>query len=124
MKRFLCIAGMLVTGACATITAEKEQTVRILTTPEDGASCTVTNGEQTWEVESTPGEVTVPRAFKKLDVICSTKEAGGTQDAQAGTRGRAYGNILLLGVPALVDAATGAGYEYPEEITVPLIAAD
>lgn len=124
MKQLLWTTSLLMAGACATITAEKEQTVRILTTPEDGASCTVSNGEQTWEVDSTPGEVTVPRAFKKLNVICTKQNAGGTHKADAGTRGRAYGNILLLGVPALVDAATGAGYEYPKEITVPLSPAD
>ena len=121
MKQIISITCVLLLTACATITADKEQTIRIVTTPEDGASCTVSNGEETWEVESTPGSVTVQRAFKTLRVICNKEQmSGGTSKAEAGTRGRAYGNILLLGVPAIVDAATGAGYEYPETITVPL----
>jgi hypothetical protein len=37
------------------------------------------------------------------------------------TRPRAYGNILLLGLPAYVDAGTGAGYEYvPDKAEIPL----
>lgn len=117
----LCLAAVIGLSACATLTADKTQTIRIATTPESGASCTVSNGEESWEVENTPAEVTVARAFKTLRVICSKDDTtGGMQSAKAGTRGRAYGNILLLGVPALVDAATGAGYEYPDEIIVPL----
>lgn len=121
VRTVLCFAALIGLSACATLTADKTQTIRITTTPEGGASCTVTNGEESWEIENTPAEVTVTRAFKTLRVICSKDDTtGGMQNAEAGTRGRAYGNILLLGVPALVDAATGAGYEYPSEIIVPL----
>ncbi len=122
MRHIALIALLLALPACATLTADETQTIRISTTPEQGASCTISNGEQTWEVDSTPESITVPRAFKQLQVICSKEGVGSNvSKAQAGTRGRAYGNILLLGVPALVDAASGAGYEYPEEITVTLI---
>lgn len=121
MRYILPLFASMALSACATLTADKEQTVRIVTTPEDGASCTVTNGEQSWEIESTPEEISIPRAFKTLRIVCNKEKAlGGTGKAEAGTRGRAYGNILLLGVPALVDAATGAGYEYPDTIEVPL----
>lgn len=121
MRSVSSIISLLFLASCATITAERDQKITVVTTPEGGASCTVSNGEQTWEIAQTPGTVTVPRAFKKLQVSCSKEGLNsGKSDAEAGTRGRAYGNLLLLGVPALVDAATGAGYEYPDTITVPL----
>lgn len=119
--RYLSVIMLLALSACATLTAGNEQTITVSTTPEQGASCTVTNGEKSWEIEKTPAPVVVKRAFKELRIICSKESIGsGTTKAKAGTRGRAYGNILLLGVPALVDASTGAGYEYPNSITVEL----
>ncbi len=118
--RFLILPALLL-SACATLTADREQTVRVVTTPEAGATCDITNGEQSWHIDSTPAEITVPRAYKKLTVVCNKDQViRGKSTNQAETRGRAYGNILLLGVPAFVDAATGAGYTYPDTITVPL----
>ncbi len=98
--------------ACATITADTEQLIEITTRPA-GANCVMSNSQGMWEVATTPGSVTVPRAFEPLDVLCKLPDGSTARTSlKAKTRGRAYGNILLLGVPTLVDASTGAGYEY------------
>ncbi len=99
-------------SACATVTADHEQAITIATTPAD-AQCVLSNSGGSWTVEKTPGSVVVPRAFEPLDVLCKKTDIGvARMQLEAKTRGRAYGNILLGGVPALVDASTGAGYEY------------
>jgi len=121
MKHLPLIA-LLALTACATVTADHEQVISIKTSPA-GASCALTNSQGMWEIAKTPGNVTVPRGFSPLKVTCAKHGAGSaTTMLEAQTRGRAYGNILLLGVPALVDVSTGAGYEYvPDNIELKLL---
>lgn len=98
--------------ACATVVGGREQEIAIQTAPE-GASCLVSSVEASWSVERTPAMVTVPRSLQPLTVTCTLE---GYQPAttmlESKTRTLSYANILMLGVPAMVDAQTGAGYEY------------
>lgn len=111
IRQFL-ISSILLLSACATVTADSEQVIGVTTSPA-GASCTLANGQGTREIATTPGSAKVARSFSPLTITCSKKGAGSaTQTVEAKTRGRAYGNIALLGIPAIVDAGTGAGYEY------------
>ena len=60
--------------------------------------------------------------FEPLNVECSLPGYHKSETIiEARTRGRAWGNILLLGVPAVVDTADGKGYEYdPTEVNFTL----
>lgn len=121
MKKHLLLASLLALSACATLTAESDQVITIETNPK-GASCEVMTSENRWTLDQTPGTVVVKRAFEPLNVLC-TGPGGerGSTSIEAQTRGRAYGNILLLGIPALVDASTGKGYVYsPDHISLNL----
>lgn len=120
IRQFL-ISSILFLSACATITASHEQEIKVVTTPA-GARCVLETTEQQWLIEETPGSVAVARAFEPLLATCTlTGYAKKHVTIEAQTRGRAYGNILLLGIPALVDTATGAGYEYsPDHIELTL----
>ena len=104
-------------ASCATLTASGDQDITITTTPA-GASCVLSNTQQSVTLEKTPGTVTVTRMFEPLNVECSLPGYHkGETIIEAKTRGRAWGNILLLGVPAVVDTADGKGYEYdPAEV--------
>lgn len=122
MHRHVLIVLILVQlSACATLTGGHEQDISITTTPA-GATCTLTNGQASWTLAQTPASVSVERALQPLSITC--KLAGykpAHMPVEAKTRGRAYGNILLLGIPTLVDAATGAGYAYePEDVALTL----
>jgi len=118
MKKLLPFL-FLLTG-CATLTAESDQPIAVTTTPA-GASCNLHNEQGAWAIESTPGTAHVKRSFSPLHISCGNGSLSGHQMVEAKTRGRAYGNILLLGVPALVDAGTGDGYEYePDSIDLVL----
>jgi hypothetical protein len=74
---------------------------------------------------NTPGSVTVHRSYDKLNVTC--KETGYTANVVAvdsSTKGMAFGNILFGGLIGVgVDMSTGAAYDYPALITVPMQAA-
>jgi hypothetical protein len=98
--------------ACATVVGGREQEIAIQTTPE-GAKCLISGTEGSWSIERTPESFTVPRSLQPLTVTCTLE---GYQPAttilEAKTRTLSYANILMLGVPALLDAQTGAGYEY------------
>ncbi len=125
MKRILISFALCALSACATITADSDQRITVTTTPP-GAHCVLKNGIGMWEIAQTPGEVKVGRSFSPLAITCVSPKAGeGTATLESGTRNRAYGNILLLGVPAVVDAGTGAGYEYtPAEVNITLMLAN
>ena len=117
----LLFALPLLLAGCATLTAEDTQAIAISTTPA-GAQCHATNAQGSWNLEQTPGSVTVARSFSPLTITCNHKAyRSATQTLEPQTRNRAYGNILLGGVPAVVDAGTGAGYEYaPDSVSLTL----
>lgn len=116
MKHLSMVFALSTLTACATLTGGSEQEITITTTPV-GAHCLLSNGQQSWTLERTPGTVSLPRAYQPVRVSCTLEGfAEATTTLKPQTRGRAYGNILLLGLPTVVDASTGAGYEYTPEV--------
>src|SRR5882672_11770849 len=110
----------LLTG-CASIVSGTNQPVSLDTPGCDAASCQLTNDKGTWYVK-TPGSVTVSRAYGNLNVVCSKEGFGSaTASVASSTKAMAFGNILIGGVIGVgVDIGTGAAYDYPATIAVPL----
>ncbi len=109
-------------SGCASITTGHNQTLSVETPACLAATCKLTNDKGTWFVNSTPGSVTVNRAYGDMTVAC---EKGDVKAAPAqfksSTKGMAYGNILIGGIiGAGVDVATGAAYDYPAVLSVDL----
>lgn len=110
----------LLTG-CASIVSGQNQPVSVDTPGCNPAKCQLTNDKGSWFV-TTPGSVTVRRAYGNLAVNC-TKDgyAPVSSSVASSTKAMAFGNILLGGViGAGVDIGTGAAYDYPTVISVPL----
>lgn len=110
------------TSGCASIVGGTTQPVSVTTPGCESASCELTNGKGKWYIPTTPGTVTVARAYAELVVLCS-KEGfdSASASAKSSTKGLAFGNILFGGViGAGVDMGTGAAYDYPGEISVPM----
>ncbi len=83
-----------------------------------GAQCKLQNSKGTWYT-TTPGTVTVHRAYGDLMVSCKKEgETVGNTESISEVRGLMFANILvgLLGVG--VDLGTGAGFAYPRSVTV------
>lgn len=108
---------LLLTG-CASIVNGTNQVVSVQTVSPTGdvggATCKLENEKGVYYV-TTPGTVTVHRAYGDMNVKC--EKAGFTPALatfKSSTKGMLAGNILFGGViGAGVDAASGAAYDYP-----------
>ncbi len=126
MKPSIAIAmGLLTLSGCASIVDGSSQSLSVKTT-SDGtdvadAQCTLTNNKGTWYLR-TPGTVTVHRSYDDLNVACRKPGyVANVGSVPSSTRGMAFGNILFGGlIGAGVDMSTGAAYDYPSPIVVPL----
>jgi hypothetical protein len=120
-------ASSLLFSGCAAIVTGTEQTISVETPGCTGARCKLVNDKGTWYVSDTPGTVTVHRAYSALTVTCSKN---GIQNEEVGvatssTKGMAFGNILFGGIiGAGVDVGTGAAYDYPKVVSIPMDCGD
>lgn len=111
----------LLVQACASVTTGPNQSLSVNTGEVQGAKCKLSNDKGTWYVPSTPGSVTVNRAYGDLSVLCEKDTLQGNTIVSSSTKGMAFGNILAGGIiGAAVDAGTGSAYDYPTDITVQL----
>lgn len=119
----LALAISLVLPGCASITTGQNQPLSLETVPCRGATCKLTNDKGTWFVNGTPGTVTVQRAYGDMIVICEKDDYKSNPTiVSSATKGMAFGNILAGGIiGAAIDAGTGAAYDYPAVISVPMI---
>ncbi|HYD58768.1 MAG TPA: hypothetical protein VEC35_00335 [Noviherbaspirillum sp.] len=117
------LAGVSTLTGCASIVNGHNQVVSVETRYKgqqvSGASCRLDNGKGTFYV-TTPGTVTVHRAYDDMNVKC---EKDGLQPGiaavKSSTKPMAFGNVLFGGViGAAIDAGSGAAYDYPTLITV------
>ncbi|MDR2196074.1 MAG: hypothetical protein LBE50_05675 [Gallionellaceae bacterium] len=121
---FLALAVVFVLPGCASIVNGQNQSIAVTTiatsgTQVTGANCKLENPKGTWFV-TTPGSVTVHRAYDDLSVQCSKEgEQSGIAFVKSSTKAMAFGNVIFGGViGAGVDMATGSAYDYPQTITV------
>jgi hypothetical protein len=113
---------VLLTSGCATIVKGSSQGVTVKTDPP-GAICDLTkNGKSMGVVNPTPGTVQLGKGGKALDVTC---RKSGYLDSSAtltsSFQGWTLGNLVLGGIVGLVvDAGSGAAYQYRSEIFLKL----
>ncbi|MFA6063683.1 MAG: hypothetical protein WC736_13920 [Gallionella sp.] len=125
MFKLLAIASLLSITGCASITGEKLQPVSVQTIQDNkevaGVGCTLINDAGKWFV-TTPGSVTIHKSTGDLAIDCS-KDANtaGHETVVSKSNGAVWGNILAGGgIGYIVDRNTGAGFDYPNSITVVL----
>lgn len=122
MRIFVCLAILGMVSGCATIIEGTSQSVMITSDPA-GASCNLDRqGLRLGQVSPTPGSVHIDKSKNDISVACNRE---GYQPAVVTQSpkfvGTTFGNIVAGGlIGVVVDASTGANYEYPNEIRVPL----
>lgn len=118
----LAMVALLALQGCASIVSGSTQVVSVDTPGCPGARCELSNDKGKYFVTSTPGTVTLGRSYNNLQVTCTREGASSDPVSVASTtKGMAFGNILIGGViGAGVDMSTGAAYDYPQLITVPM----
>lgn len=116
------LSGMLLLNACAAITTGTTQTVAVDTAPYWPSQCQLSNEKGTWTIRKTPASTTVHKAYGPLAVTCESPEGhSGTQSFESSTGAPVFGNILVGGlIGAAIDMGTGAAYNYPALIVVPM----
>ncbi len=124
MKVVPLLAVLLAMTGCASITGSKMQPVSIQTTANavevTGVSCTLVNDAGKWFVTS-PGSVTIQKSTGDLAISCAKNELIGNAIAVSKSNTAVWGNIIFGGgIGYIVDRSTGAGFDYPQAITIPL----
>lgn len=118
--RLLALGAASMLSACASVMEGTSESVAVNTNPP-GATCNVDRaGTRLGTISPTPGSVNVSKSKNDLTVTC-TKE--GYEQAQLSVSpkfvGTTFGNVLIGGgVGAIVDAATGASFDLPDQVSV------
>ena len=115
---------LLVLGGCATVSDSPRQQLELHAVLDykevGGVGCILSNDMGRWFVVA-PGRVTVTRSSKPLSVSCK-KDGTGMAHQTVGSRADMaglIGNVVIsAGVGHLVDRYTGAGFSYPDNLTV------
>ena len=107
---------------CASITGSKLQPGSVQTVVDSkevsGVGCTLTNDAGKWFVTS-PGSVTVQKSTGDMTVECVKDELRGRETVVSKAQGMLWANIVAGGgIGYVVDRNTGAGFDYPNSITV------
>ncbi|HVY52976.1 MAG TPA: hypothetical protein VHA13_00465 [Gammaproteobacteria bacterium] len=125
LKSFVATLIFISFTGCASIVSGHQQSVSVNTDPVKGANCKLENNKGTWYISSTPGSVTINRSYGNLNVECQKKGyAKISKSVPSSTKTITFGNAFLglVGGPVggAVDVATGAAYDYPQEIIMPI----
>jgi hypothetical protein len=124
MKSLVAATALVALTGCASITGSKLQPISVQTMQEGkevaGVTCTLTNDSGKWFV-TTPGSVTVQKSTGDMAVDCAKDELKGHDNLVSKNNGAVWGNILAGGgIGYIIDRNTGAGFDYPNSITVVL----
>lgn len=113
---------LILTAGCATMKNGGKQTVTVVTTPINGAACTLSNKKGTWAVKRTPSTVVIRRSSKPLTIECH--EPGWRSDkvvVKSKVPKNFAGGAIIGGITGTaIDLMGGAAYEYPERIVIKL----
>jgi hypothetical protein len=125
MKRIIAATIALTTlSGCASIISGKTQPVSVQTMMDNkevsGVTCSLQNDEGKWFI-TTPGSTVVHKSTADMAVDCKTDTANGHETAVSKSNGPVWGNLVFGGlIGYIVDRNTGAGFDYPSNITIML----
>ena len=124
IKRMWTLALLAVLAGCATVSESHQQDLMLRTIQDNreigGVGCVLTNDAGRWFVVS-PGHVTVTKSAGNLFVDCKkgNYSAGQERFASRANPTATIGNaVATLGLGYLLDKRTGAGFDFPETLTV------
>lgn len=122
--RISLVAVVAALSACASISESPHQDLMVRAVQDNreigGVGCVLTNNAGRWFVTA-PGHVTIKKSAGNLFVDCKkgTVSAGQEQFASRANNSATIGNVVTTaGLGYLYDKRTGAGFEYPETLTI------
>ena len=113
---------VLLAAGCATFTESTQQQVLVQTVQDNrevfGAGCVISNDVGKWFV-ITPGRVTLQKSRAPLRVDCKKDGVAVAYEKITSKNTSLWANVLFTaGAGYLVDRDTGAGYNYPNTLTI------
>ena len=116
------VLGTVALAGCATMTEGDEQYVVMMTVLDHqqvaGIGCVLSNDRGRWFVTS-PGRVQIRKSTQPLTVDCRKDDVFARDEIGPHQNASRWGNILLTaGAGQLIDRQTGAGFDYPQTLTV------
>jgi len=118
------LAAAATLGGCATISDTNQQLLTVHAISDNreigGVGCVLSNDAGRW-FTTAPGRVMVTTSKTPLAVHCSKPGAGAAREQFASRYGAMdmVGNVVTTaGVGYLVDRHSGAGFAYPENVTM------
>lgn len=119
----LILSGATLSG-CASIVGSTTQPIAVTTVCEgrivSNSACTLSNDKGQWSIV-TPGQTVIQKSYNELQLLCQNEKSMGSATFISKNNGGAWGNILAGGVIGYaVDAGNGAGFDYPQAVTVVL----
>ena len=124
IKRMCVLAMLAALAGCATVSESHQQDLMLRTIQDNreigGVGCVLTNDAGRWFVVS-PGHVTVTKSAGNLFVDCKKGNYSAGQErfaSRANTTATIGNAVATLGLGYLLDKRTGAGFDYPETLTV------
>ena len=118
----LALLGSL--AGCATVSESKDQQVTVQTIQDNrelvAVGCVLTNNAGRWFMMA-PGRVTIRKSAGNLLVDCKKGSTSAGQElfASRANNTATIGNaVATAGLGYLLDKRTGAGFEYPDVLTV------
>lgn len=124
IKRMGALAMLAALAGCATVIDSHTQDLMVRTIQDNreigGAGCVLTNDAGRWFVMS-PGHVTVTKSAGNMFVDCKKGNVSMGQErfASRPNATATIGNaVTTAGLGYLLDKRTGAGFDYPDTLTV------
>ena len=124
MKRSGVLALLGVLAGCATVSESKDQQVTVQTIQDNreivAVGCVLTNSAGRWFMMA-PGRVTIRKSADNLLVDCKKGSTSAGQElfASRANNTATIGNaVATAGLGYLLDKQTGAGFDYPDVLTV------
>jgi hypothetical protein len=112
----------LLHSGCSSITKGQTQSIYIDTPLCPRASCETLNADGRDYLPATPGILGIERNSSELNISCNKgKSHQLAVKVKSGANAALWGNIIAGGIiGGVMDAANGSGFDYPEEIIIPL----
>lgn len=123
MHIFPKILPLLLLSACASLAAGSSQDIKLTSSGVGVSDCVLSNSRGAWEAK-TPITLTLHRAGDDLAIRCDAV-GGWHADLTVPASSRLLASTnAIMGLGAIggvgIDMATGAAYQYPDEIEVKL----
>lgn len=109
-------------AGCASVIEGSTDQMNVVTNPPMNASCTFTNSRRV-VTSAVPSTVSIKKSKSDINVVCNAPGATGEKLVESDIEPWVFGNVLIGGLVGLiVDWSTGATYDYPEQMTIPMTA--